>query len=201
MATFEWAFAFNWEIPATLLYKFVRITEDRSETIPVEGSALSDGRFLIDEFAKSNDSFRFQLYEWTMDSSTTPQNLHSKPQRFRLHTENFDRYDLFRSQPKFGSEAFYDRAEPVTEKSPFEGLQNLYKWIQPPFDQQAHIVTQLSEQQIFRIQARLVVPSLPDTVSARRKARIFFFDPEMAVGDDGGGPGATSTDGGTSIRR
>lgn len=196
MATFEWAFAFNWQIPATLLYRFVKITEQRKETISVEGSALSDGSFLIDEIARSNDSFRFQLYEWTMDSSITPQDLHSKPQRFRIHTENFDRYDLFRSQPKFGSEAFYDQAEPVTGESPFGGLKNLYKWIKAPFDQQAHIVTQLSEQQIFRIQARLVVPSLPEAVSARRKARIFLFDPEMVVGDDGIGPeGSPSGDG------
>ncbi len=188
MANFEWAFAFNWEIPGTLLYRFVEVTENGSDSILVEGAALSDGRFLIDKFAKSNDTFRFQIYEWTTKDTETPESLHSKPQSFTVLTENFDRYDLFRSLPKFESEAFYDTAQLVSGTSPFEGLTNLYKWIKDPFDQQTHMIAQLSEQQIFRIRARIVVPSLPEEASQGRKARMYFFDPEMVVGDDGGEP-------------
>ena len=187
MSVFQMALAFNWQIPATLLYCFRRVTQERSlAPVMLDGSSLAQGHFLFDQFVRGGDAFTFQLYEWT--DGEVPASLHGRPRLMKIEAENFQHRDLF-TQPVILQDAqFLDTAQPVpANESPFPGLSHLFRWLDPIASGQLFPTAVLGEQQIFSLRGKAVVVSLP-LPDGQRRVRAFHFDPEMTVGDDGSGP-------------
>lgn len=186
MAVYQLSLAFNWAIPATMLYAFdeVDFATGVRTRLALDGASLSHGRFLIDRFANSGDEFIFQLFEWTAHGEP-PEELHSRPTSLKVFAKNFQVDNLFTTPVEFNGAQFLDPAEPVaSSESPFPGLTHLYCWLSATSSMQLFPTAEFSEPQVFEISARAVVAHLPE--DGNLSARSFLFDPEMIIGSDGG---------------
>lgn len=194
---FKVSLAFHWQIPDTLLYNFSQWKEDGKiwEPITINGCSLSNGNFFIEKFARSDDCFIFQLYEWMHEEKESPLDCHCPPKAFQFSATNFEVEDLFTTNPRFDEECFLPTPKPQSEEnepSPFPGLPHLYYWLNEPAACRHLYIRHLQVDQVFRIRAKVVVPSRGEIIP--RITRTFVFDPEMTVGDDGSGPGDQDPD-------